>query len=108
MPAVIVVMTAAAYAMYSSVGLLVFGFAGGYAKEEGIETGTRYFLLELVQHVRGLGGVPVGAYVACCAVVMGGVVLVGLETGYGRGLWWCCGKQIPCEDDRKKGKCNRN
>ena len=73
MPAVLVAMSAVTYAMYSSVGKLVFGFAGGYAKEEGIETGTRYFLLELAQSVRGLGGVPVWTYVAFCAVVMGGI-----------------------------------
>jgi len=69
MPAVIGAMTAVGYAIYSSVGMLVFGFAGGYAKEEGIETGTRYFLLELVQHVRGLGGVPVAAFLVFCGVV---------------------------------------
>jgi alpha-1,6-mannosyltransferase len=69
MPAVIVAMTAAGYAMYSSAGMLVFGFAGGYAKEEGIETGTRYFLLELVQHVRGLSGLPVSAFLAVSAII---------------------------------------
>ncbi len=69
MPAVMVAMAAAGYAIYSSVGMLVFGFAGGYAKEEGIETGTRYFLLELVQHVRGLRGVPVGAFLVFCGAI---------------------------------------
>jgi len=73
MPAVLVGMCVATYAMYSSVGMLVFGFAGGYAKEEGIETGTRYFLLELVQSVHGLGELPVWVYVVFCAVVMGGI-----------------------------------
>jgi alpha-1,6-mannosyltransferase len=74
MPAVLVAMSAATYAMYSSVGRLVFGFAGGYAKEEGIETGTRYFLLELAQSVRGLSGLPVWVYVVFCAGVMGALV----------------------------------
>jgi alpha-1,6-mannosyltransferase len=69
MPAVMVAMAAAGYAIYSSVGMLVFGFAGGYAKEEGIETGTRYFLLELVQHVGGLRGVPVGAFLVFCGAI---------------------------------------
>jgi alpha-1,6-mannosyltransferase len=71
MPAVMVAMAAGTYAIYSSAGKLVFGFAGGYVKEEGIDSGTRYFLLELVQHVRGLGNLPVAAYVGFCAVVMG-------------------------------------
>jgi len=71
MPAVMVGMAAGTYAIYSSVGKDVFGFAGGYAKEEGIDSGTRYFLLELVQHVRGLSQLPVAAYVGFCAVVMG-------------------------------------
>jgi len=73
MPVVLVAMSAATYAMYSSVGKLVFGFAGGYAKEEGIETGTRYFLLELAQSVHGLRNLPVWVYVVFCAGVMGGI-----------------------------------
>jgi len=73
MPAVMVGMSAAAYAVYSSVGKAVFGFAGGYAKEEGIETGTRYFLLQVARRFHGLRSLSVGAYVVFCAVVMGGI-----------------------------------
>lgn len=51
MPATVAAVIAIGYACYSSVGLQVFGFLGGYIQEEGIESGTRYYLLELMQHV---------------------------------------------------------
>ena len=54
MPATVAIVVAAGYACYSSVGLRVFGFLGGYVHEEGMDTGTRYFPLELAQHVPGL------------------------------------------------------
>jgi hypothetical protein len=73
MPAVVVAVGAVGYAVYSSVGMGVFGFLAGYSKEEGIDSGARYFLLELVQHVKGLGAVPVSAYMVFCLAVMGGI-----------------------------------
>jgi alpha-1,6-mannosyltransferase len=73
MPATLVAVVAVGYAVYSSVGMLVFGFLSGYSKEEGLESGTRYFLLELVQHVRGLEHLPTAAYMVFCAAVMGGI-----------------------------------
>ncbi len=57
------------YAAYSSVGLLVFGFLGGYAHEEGMTTGTRYFLLELAQHIPGLQNLPTAAFYIFCALI---------------------------------------
>lgn len=75
MPAVLAAVCAVGYAMYSSVGKLVFGFLGGYSKEEGMDSGKRYFLLELVQHVRGLAGTTVGMYMIFCAAIMGGIAL---------------------------------
>jgi len=65
------------YAMYSSAGRLVFGFLGGYSEEEGINSGARFFLLELAQRVRGLEHLSVAAYLVFCAVVMGAI------------CWWC-------------------
>ncbi len=53
LPATVFALIALGYAAYSSVGTLVFGFLGGYAQEEGIATGTRYFLLDLAQHIPG-------------------------------------------------------
>ena len=52
MPAALLAVVVVGYAMYSSVGKLVFGFAGGYVQEEGIASGSRYFLFDLAQHVR--------------------------------------------------------
>jgi hypothetical protein len=77
MPAAFAAIIAIAYAAYSSVGLLVFGFLGGYVKEEGMATGTRYFLLELAQRIPGLHNLATGAYYFFCAGVFAAI------------LWWC-------------------
>jgi len=77
MPVTVAAVCGVGYAMYSSAGMLVLGFLSGYSKEEGLDTGTRYFFLDVVQHVRGLEHVPVGAYLVFCAVVMGVI------------CWWC-------------------
>ncbi len=66
MPATLVAGIVAAYACYLSVGFAVFGFLGGYAQEEGIQTGERYFLLEQLHHLPGLSGVPPAAFLAFC------------------------------------------
>jgi alpha-1,6-mannosyltransferase len=73
MPATLVAVAAIGYAMYSSVGTLVFGFLSGYQKEEGIDSGARFFLLDLVQHIRGLGNFPKLGYYIFCAVVLGAI-----------------------------------
>jgi alpha-1,6-mannosyltransferase len=77
MPATVTAVCVAGYAMYSSAGRLVLGFLSGYSREEGLNSGARFFLLELVQKVRGLQHLPVAAYLAFCAVVMGAT------------CWWC-------------------
>jgi alpha-1,6-mannosyltransferase len=76
MPATVAAVIALGYAAYSSAGTLVFGFLGGYAKEEGLETGTRYFLLELAQHLPGLHNLSITAYYIFCAAVFAAI------------LWW--------------------
>jgi hypothetical protein len=73
MPAVAAAVGAVGYAVYSSVGMGVFGFLSGYSKEEGIDSGSRFFLLDWVQS-RSSGKIPVGAYLVFCAVVMAGLV----------------------------------
>jgi alpha-1,6-mannosyltransferase len=74
MPAAIAAVGAVGYAMYSSVGMGVFGFLGGYSKEEGIDSGARFFLLDLVQQrVHDLEHLPAGIYFVFCALVMGGI-----------------------------------
>jgi alpha-1,6-mannosyltransferase len=77
MPATVAVVVAFAYAAYSSVGLLVFGFLSGYVKEEGMATGSRYFLLELAQRIPGLHGLTTTAYFLFCAAIFAAI------------LWWC-------------------
>jgi hypothetical protein len=69
MPAAVAAVIALGYAAYSSVGLLVFGFLGGYVQEEGVATGTRYFLLELAQRSPGLHDLSTTAYFLFCAAV---------------------------------------
>ena len=77
MPATVAAVIAFGYAAYSNVGLLVFGFLGGYVKEEGMATGTRYFLLELAQRIRGLRDLTTAAYYLFCVAVFAPI------------LWWC-------------------
>ena len=75
MPAVLGIVIAAGYAAYSSVGMMVFGFLGGYVKEEGIKTGARYFLLEQAQRLPGLHGLPNAAYYVVCVAVFGAIAV---------------------------------
>ncbi len=64
MPSMIVALAIFSYACYASVGRLVFGFLGGYVQEEGIETGSRYFLLELTRKLPGLHNASTFLYLA--------------------------------------------
>jgi alpha-1,6-mannosyltransferase len=75
MPAVLSAVVAFGYACYASVGLRVFGFLSGYAQEEGLESGSRYFLLDLAKRAPGLHGLPILAFYAFCAAVFAGLIL---------------------------------
>lgn len=75
MPATLVGVCATGYAVYASVGRLVFGFLGGYAKEEGIDSGTRYFLLDYAQGLPGLHWLTKTSYLVFCAIVVGAIVI---------------------------------
>jgi alpha-1,6-mannosyltransferase len=77
MPATVAAVVALAYLTYSSVGMLVFGFLGGYVKEEGMTTGTRYFFLELAQRIPGLHNLTPTSYIIFCAAVFAPI------------MWWC-------------------
>jgi alpha-1,6-mannosyltransferase len=84
MPATVAAVVAFGYAAYSSVGLLVFGFLGGYVKEEGMATGARYFLFELAQQIPGLHNLTLTVYFIFCAAVFAAIVwwgwkIAGLE-----------------------------
>jgi alpha-1,6-mannosyltransferase len=73
MPATFAAVCGLVYLPYLSVGKLVFGFLFGYTQEEGIDSGARFFLLELAQRLRGLERLPVIAYMIFCAAVLGGI-----------------------------------
>ncbi len=80
MPGVMLALAVPAYALYSSVGKLVFGFLGGYVQEEGMATGTRYFLLEQAQHLPGLHNLSPTVYVVFAAAVLALIALWAFRT----------------------------
>jgi hypothetical protein len=75
MPATLAAVIAFGYAAYSSVGLLVFGFLGGYMKEEGMESGARYFLLVFTQQAPGLHNLPTTAFFTFSALVFAAIII---------------------------------
>ncbi len=81
-PATTFAVIALGYAAYSSVGLLVFGFLSGYAHEEGMTTGTRYFLLELVQQIPGLQNLPTAAFYIFCALTFTALKIWSLRRNF--------------------------
>ncbi len=70
MPLTAAAVIAAGYLIYCSVGLGVFGFLPGYAKEEGLATGD-YFLLLLANSILPGIRLPVPAYFAFTACLLG-------------------------------------
>ena len=75
MPLALAFLVAVSYACYVNAGKLVFGFLGGYAQEEGLETGTRYFFLDLTRRVPGMEHLSAGfylggAFLAFCALAL--------------------------------------
>jgi len=73
MPAALAGVCVLGYAVYLSAGRLVFGFLSGYAQEEGINSGTRFFLFDWVRSLPGMARLPLAAYMVFCAVVLGGI-----------------------------------
>jgi len=88
MPAAMVAFTVASYSCYISAGSRVFGFLGGYAQEEGVNSGSRFFLLDLARHVPGLANLPTVAFLAVAATIMGALVL------------WCWRRSLPSPKGR--------
>lgn len=74
MPAVIAGLAAVTYSVYLSAGKYVLGFMGGYEKEEGLDSGQRFFLLSLLHHVPGLDSVPLAVYLLFCVAVFGALI----------------------------------
>jgi alpha-1,6-mannosyltransferase len=79
MPAVMFALIASGYAAYSSVGKLVFGFLGGYVEEEGMQSGARYFLLQLAQQLPGLHHLPAAFFLAFSVLIFAILTLWALR-----------------------------
>lgn len=92
MPATLAAVIALGYAAYSSAGMLVFGFLGGYIKEEGMESGARYFLLVLTQQIPGLRNLPTAAFFIFAAIAFGAIIL------------WAWKRNSPAIEDRNTAK----
>lgn len=74
MPVTILAVVVLSYACYISVGRRVLGFLGGYAQEEGLDSGERFFLLEQVHHIPGLSGLPLWVYLLFCGIVAAAIL----------------------------------
>ena len=75
MPGIMIAMAVASYSLYLSVGKAVFGFFGGYVQEEGMATGTRYFLLDWAQRTPGLHWAGQRSFVVFAGLVMGAITV---------------------------------
>ena len=73
MPAAFTAVCLLSYAPYLAVGKLVFGFLFDYTQEEGIDSGARFFLLDLIHSLRGVPLISVTAYMIVCALLLGGI-----------------------------------
>ncbi|MDX6269161.1 MAG: hypothetical protein QOD28_384 [Acidobacteriota bacterium] len=72
MPLAFVFTLAAGYAPYLSVGASrVLGYLPGYAGEEGLQSGERFFLLQLARALFGESRFAFAAYVAFALLIMG-------------------------------------
>ena len=63
---------AAAYLPYLSVGRGVFGFLSGYAQEEGMDSGARYFPVAFLHRALHITVAP-SIYLGLCAALLGGL-----------------------------------
>jgi alpha-1,6-mannosyltransferase len=74
---------AAGYLPYISVGRGVFGFLPEYAKEEGIDSGVRFFPLDVIDRAIHIS-IPSSAYIAACMVLMAALALWAWRAGVNR------------------------
>jgi len=75
LPAAVATVVAFGYACYAAVGMRVFGFIGGYAQEEGLATGARYFLLDLARRLPGMRQLPIWSFYGFCLIVFAGLMI---------------------------------
>jgi alpha-1,6-mannosyltransferase len=72
MPAVFIVAIAIAYVPFLSAGSRVLGFLPGYAGQEGFDaSGAGFYVLELLRHLPGLGGLSTRGYEAMALAALG-------------------------------------
>jgi alpha-1,6-mannosyltransferase len=79
-PWVMVGVIATGYAFYLRRGVSVFGFLPGFAQEEGMQNGTRYFPLAFAErnlHVT----IPTSAYLVICAAILGALAWWSFRRG---------------------------
>jgi alpha-1,6-mannosyltransferase len=76
MPLATAGLIAAVYVCYTSVGPNVLGFLPEYAKEEGLESGSRYFLLTLARNSLHWQALPTMAFYGVAALVLLGLALL--------------------------------
>jgi alpha-1,6-mannosyltransferase len=70
MPLALVATIVAAYLPYIRVGTRVLGFLPGYAKEEGLLSGRRFFLLEAARRLLQQPGLPIAVFAIFAAVIL--------------------------------------
>jgi alpha-1,6-mannosyltransferase len=80
MPAMFAIVVGLGYTCYSSVGSAIFGYLPGYAQEEGLESGDRYFLLSLANRTSHITASPL-IYIGVAATCMIGLSIWALRRG---------------------------
>lgn len=74
LPLAFCVVLVAGYLPYLSIGARrVVGYLPGYAEEEGLHSGARFFLLQLTQAFPGGAHVPPAAYIVFAVLVLGAI-----------------------------------
>jgi alpha-1,6-mannosyltransferase len=80
LPATLAAVIAAGYAAYASAGARIFGFFSGYAREEGLRSGERYFLLDWARQLPGLQSLSPPAFYLFCATIFAALTVWSWRT----------------------------
>ncbi len=65
----------ALYGLYASAGSQIFGFLSGYRSEEGLDTGSGFWLLAGLNHLAPLPSWATGFYITAIVVIYASIVL---------------------------------
>ncbi|MBA3240102.1 MAG: DUF2029 domain-containing protein [Acidobacteria bacterium] len=79
MPVAFVLTIVLAYLPYLSAGLKVLGFLPNYTEEEGLQNGTRFYLLNLARRAFGEAKVPNAAFIIFALLIMAAVAVWSLR-----------------------------